>query len=389
MNRKCLISIVECRMPKVVKIRNSKFEILTLCVCVFASPLVAKGPGGATANFLKLLSAPRGVAMGQAQCAIAEDVSSPLWNPAGLARIKSHEILLMHHDIVAGISGQYIGYAHPPSKTGMVTGAGLYYLSFGKMQSYDAVGIRHDEIGAWSGVGTVSFAGPFLSKNSQAGVTIKYLYESLDRAVLKAMAGDAGIIFDAGKWLKLNPWKDLRVGFAVQNMGSNAKFRDKHAVLPSSVKIGIGAKLPVYDTHLNLAADITVPNDRNPYTGIGAEYNVEEILSIRAGWRSNDDLSNGLSAGIGLKANFMNFDYAYVNWGDLGASHRFAITAKIGRKAILQYGINDIYQRAIKLYQEGRYAEATLEFHKVLQIDPGHENARRYIQKIYEKIKNK
>ncbi len=75
-------------------------------------------------------------------------------------------------------------------------------------------------------------------------------------------------------------------------------------------------------------------------THVGAEWFVLDAIALRLGYSSNNELDSGISAGIGLiledlEFSFMpfrklTFDYALTPYGDLGSVHRIGVTLTIG-----------------------------------------------------------
>src|SRR5262245_51211520 len=70
--------------------------------------------------------------MANAFCALADDVYSAYYNPAGLVQIKRSEFTAFYSRLYAGLSDNstiarsYVGYAHPLKKYGTV---GFSFLS--------------------------------------------------------------------------------------------------------------------------------------------------------------------------------------------------------------------------------------------------------------------
>jgi len=90
--------------------------------------------------------------------------------------------------------------------------------------------------------------------------------------------------------------------------------------LPLTFKLGVAARLK----HLTLALDIAKPQDNEIYYCLGAEWWLRNALALRAGYKTNQDAGEGITAGIGLKVGKMSLDYAYVPYGELGNTHRIS-----------------------------------------------------------------
>ncbi|MEW6007613.1 MAG: hypothetical protein AB1595_05635, partial [bacterium] len=129
---------------------------------------------------------------------------------------------------------------------------------------------------------------------------------------------------DIGGLYKI-PKKGLQIGCAIKNLGSKMTYDEEGFGLPLSLKTGISYSLP----SLLILSDLTIPNDNDPYLGLGAEYTLREIFFIRAGYKTGpEDEGKGFTIGLGTEYSSYNFDYAYQPFGKLGDSHRVSVKAK-------------------------------------------------------------
>ena len=94
--------------------------------------------------------------------------------------------------------------------------------------------------------------------------------------------------------------------------------------LPLTLKMGIAWS----GEALTLAADVAKPQDNDLYWCVGAEWWMREIIALRAGYKTNQDIAEGWSAGLGFKFQRIHLDYAYVPYGDLGNTHRISLGMK-------------------------------------------------------------
>ncbi|MFA5780585.1 MAG: hypothetical protein WC947_10690, partial [Elusimicrobiota bacterium] len=109
--------------------------------------------------------------------------------------------------------------------------------------------------------------------------------------------------------------------------------------------------------------------------------------------KGSRDTDSGIRFGVGIKGLGMSFDYAYSGFGDLGNSHRFGLTVNFETPTIFAAGIstipdiNKIYQRGVELFNQKRYPESILEFHKIIELDPTNKDALDYMKKANELMK--
>jgi hypothetical protein len=106
--------------------------------------------------------------------------------------------------------------------------------------------------------------------------------------------------------------------------------------LASGLKMGASLGLePNAENRLLLAASTEIQQAGVSRLQLGAEDTLFSLLALRAGYQfnlSNPDLSGltGLTAGFGFSLRQFMLDYAYLPFGELGASHRFSVTYDFG-----------------------------------------------------------
>jgi tetratricopeptide (TPR) repeat protein len=187
----------------------------------------------------------------------------------------------------------------------------------------------------------------------------------------------------------------------------NAGMASERPTLPFAIKLGFGYRfsfmnilLPFTDEGYFKFSDndsvfsmdlIYYPVEQSTKANFGAEkywiLNKFHSLALRLGYKFGSDLGllAGLTVGAGYRLtvneNFQfDFDYAFVPYGDLGESHRIAVTAKMFGPAETNYFEDK--QEALKYYKEGyellynkKYAEAILKFSESLKRYKNNTNA--------------
>jgi hypothetical protein len=93
----------------------------------------------------------------------------------------------------------------------------------------------------------------------------------------------------------------------------------------------VGGADPIVGSESNrftLAVDGVHPNDNTEKVNIGGEYAWDEMVFARIGYKVNYYLEKW-TFGIGLRMNIINqqigFDYALVDFGDLGKVSQFSL----------------------------------------------------------------
>jgi len=296
---------------------------------LIAAVLIA-APAGAraaeTAAFLDIGVGARGIGMGGAYTALADDASAVYWNPAGLARLEKREMSVSHAELGLGTREDFLAYAHPTSH-GTVAAA-LTYLSQGSIGGRDATGRPTGNYDA----SDAAFAGAYGLKTEFAdlGASVKYLRSHIASSEAQGMAADLGArraIDGAG------PGK-LIVGAAVRNMGPGLKYEHQRNDLP--LRLAAGAAYTI-STGRTLAVELqTAPRGGGADAGFGGEWKLVEGALLRLGWSSKSaapegsgfDAARGLTVGLGLERSGLRFDYAAQAAGELGAAHRFTLAKR-------------------------------------------------------------
>jgi outer membrane protein OmpA-like peptidoglycan-associated protein len=259
---------------------------------------------------LKIGVGPRPVALGESYAALADDITSSYWNPAGLAHLDELRFFASHHEWFLDIRDEYISLGIP-GLGGYFSLSGVY-SSIKDVEIWDSNNMPLGTQNLWSGVFDISH-GRFINDRLALGIGLKVAYEDLYEEQLVDGAADIG-----GQ-VKIN--EHIRLGAALRNLSYTLD-------IPADIKIGACYQ------HLHgftLGLDLTVPNDNIPYVSTGIEYNFTEYLDIRGGWRSGPyDISklgwiSGFTTGIGLHFGGLTFDYAFVPYGKLGLTHRVAL----------------------------------------------------------------
>ena len=367
-----------------------KILLIVLLIMMNVSRITASDPGSTGANFLKINLAPRELAMGSVGIGLADGPGAMFTNPAGLGSIGYQSLSFFYNIWLEGMSAQYLSYIIP---TGIGNfGASANYFAYGKIQGYDASGTETSNIDAYDLCFLLSYGkeipalrmgGYEILKGLSAGINFKVLNEKLEKEKAMAYGGDLGIKIDLGK--SYNVLKGVSVGCSVKNIGTGLKFDKEKAPLPLSYGVGVGVKRELLGEELNLGVDMNIPNDNSMYVGAGLEYWIKDIIAVRAGYNNKKDSSNGLSLGIGIKADIFSMNYAFVDYGELGYTHRMGMDIKFGRH-IKEVLIRKAFERGVSYMRKKKYAEAILEFNKVLKYDSSNIGALELIKEANEKM---
>jgi len=275
-------------------------------------------------QFLKLGVGARASSMGGAFVSVADDASAVFWNPAGIARIEKGVVAVNHLNWLADVSftqATYLFHTRFLPGTIGINARSLYmdeqavrtvYRPAGEGRSFDAGDL---------GVG-VTYARSLTDKFS-AGISANFLQSTLATYTANAFVFDFGTLYNTG-------YRSLRIGMAIQNIGSDMKFIEDEVNMPTIFRVGMSMNLYESANHLLLmAGDFSHPPDNNERASWGGEYGFKEFFFVRGGYHFNYDLER-LTAGLGFKlATSLNsearVDYAYTDMSVMPGVHRLSL----------------------------------------------------------------
>lgn len=297
--------------------------VIGLMVLAGAAPAE---PGSTTAGFLLVPVGGRAVAMGGAYTGLAEDAYALYYNPAGLAR-SAHEVTFTHNEYILDLSQEYLAYARPLDVGTL--GISVNYFDFGNFdRTTHAAGftgiaaptayLSQGRFGANNLAVSVGYARRLGVEGFNVGAALKYIQQDIDNFSGKSVAGDFGLYWRKGD----NP---LSVGLSVLNVGDKLQTGRRTDDLPLTVRLG--AAYRVIPDRLTIAADAEkVVGDDQIYGHAGIEYWIAPMLALRAGYSSVSDAGTGFTAGLGLRVNQLQLDYAFADENELDNAHRISMT---------------------------------------------------------------
>jgi hypothetical protein len=292
-------------------------------------------------QFLKVDIGARSSGMAGAFTMAGCDANAMFYNPAGMANLKSSfDLFAGNVAWIGGIQYNAAALAKSLGKWGTV-GVSAIYCDYGddirgtrvssNSKGYEDTG--NLDVGAYS-VG-LAYARSLTNKFTVGG-QIKFAQEHLGENILVAngpivenkasgVAYDFGTIFYPG-------FKSFRLGMSIRNFSNQFKYQKNAFQLPLTFTLGFAMDvLDFLGEHTNpllVEIDAVHPRDYTERISVGAEYELMNIVSVRAGYRYNYD-EEGLCVGLGLKYTLnglgLKFDYAYSDLGVFDAVNRFAL----------------------------------------------------------------
>lgn len=304
----------------------------------------------------KISKGVRGTAMGDAYVALATDVSSVYWNPAGLVKIPrgQGQLLISRINMPADISYHTIAYGRNLGFGSI--GVNVDFLKTDEMEIITVDGKTGETFTASEMTIGISFAQAIID-NFSYGFTFKYLRNDFADEDQSAFSADLGVRYRTD-------FRGLTLGIAVKNIGPDTRFDGTYtdqtkaqaggqpaenteygeAPQPSTFQFALAATasemfgMNLEGQDIAFSVQLESPSDRPERVAFGAEYNFQELLFLRGGFKFNAG-EEGFTLGLGVNHQVGKlgyaFDYAYLQFGDfhtadnndglLSQPHRFSL----------------------------------------------------------------
>lgn len=305
-------------------------RVLLLAAALLGPPAVVGAAESSAAQFLNLGFGARALGMGEAYTAVADDISSVYYNPAGLAGgAAGGEVSFSHAWHLQDTAVSQLAYMRRPWAFSVT------YFSAGDLEGRDALGNPTGNFSARDVAAQVSRGlklGPL-----RAGLSGKVISQRIKSSGATSVAADLGLLYRP-------PGAGYSLGAALTNFGTRVKFEEESYPLPLKFKAGAAAELA--RGRLLLALDGEFPNDAPAAARLGAEYRGVEGMALRLGYRTCSKAQRdavlaadyggvtglssayGFFAGVGFAYSGFTLDYALLPYGDLGSAHRFSLGLK-------------------------------------------------------------
>jgi hypothetical protein len=280
--------------------------------------------GTYAAQFLKIGVSARATAMGSAFTALADDASASYWNPAGLVGVDGTVVALNHTEWPADINLEYANYTFSP---GFIQGKMSLHARGLTMDPQVVRTIyRQQGTGEMFDAGDMSFGlsyARYFTDKFSAGGTLSWMHMGLADRSVNSFVFDFGLLYRIGI-------RGMKLGMAVQNIGSEVDFDNRSSKLPTVFKVGLSLDAYRNGPHsMLLAGEFSHPSDNKERQNVGLEYSYNNFVFLRAGYNINFD-SEALAAGAGVElhtsqSTSIGADYSFVDMGSLGGVHRVSL----------------------------------------------------------------
>lgn len=303
---------------------------LALTILVMSTALFAINDKAGTSGFtfLKLNFSTKAAAMGNAYTGNGAGTDGVSFNSAALAQVENMEISTGYMNYIEGIHIGSVALVKPINESFGMSVFGHFLSAEEDRTIIDGSGDYIGTNGTFGMSDLIVGAGVGMKFNESVdvGVTAKYIQQKLDDAISTAVAFDISILHQT-------PNPSVKVGLAYKNVGKQLSYNtdeENEENLPTEFVGGIY----YHKERFSAVLDVSKPNDFDLMARFGAEYGIHELLSLRAGYKSNAgdwrnggdwELFSGLSFGAGFSWKKYMIDYAVSSYGDLGMVNQISL----------------------------------------------------------------
>jgi hypothetical protein len=155
------------------------------------------------------------------------------------------------------------------------------------------------------------------------GGTVSYIGMSLYKDFsVSAVSVDIATMY-------VSDFRGFRFAMQISNFGSNVQYVNESYPLPTNFTFGLAMNaIEADDQTVMVTFSAQKPNEGAPLAQLGTEWNYQNMLFLRGGYRLNHAVANytfGGGARIDVQGYSLRFDYSYSNFLLLGVAHRFGL----------------------------------------------------------------
>lgn len=321
----------------------------------------------------------RGLGMGGAFFAVADDASASYWNPAALTLLERKEFTAMQASMFAGTTLNFFTYAHPTTSKGTwaVSVTQLKSVGFEKISiSADPSGENIIDIKTLGTFDSIERAMAFswgrdVSEKLSFGVMAKNITRTLDTSV------DSFNAIDIAMLQKVSP--SYRAAVGVQNVFSMSS-GDTDDKLPLTLKLG--QALSLFKGKLLFGLDLIKPQSSDMNWRFGGEYWLMYWAALRFGVVGAPGIQEA-DFGLGIKYRDFGFDIAQ-GIHALGTTTRFSVTMRMGssNKAKHSSEVREIVRQAMQYFKSGYFSRAMEKLKAAMDADPGNSEILRMVTRL-------
>ena len=262
-------------------------------------------------GFLKISPSARAAGMGDAFTAIADDVTTIFYNPAGLTNLDKFVFNFNHTDWIVNSSIISGAIAKPFGRNGAI---GLSIVKFDTEDFEETTVLDPEGTGRMFDAGDVALALAYaiqLTDNLSFGFKGQYLEEKIDIDKATAITADFSTYYRTG-------FRDLTLAMIMKNFGPEAKFLSDKFKLPLYFNVNtamslIGSKGSPFQWLVSVESAFAT--DYRDRYHLGTEMWIADMIALRGGYKFYYDTEDwtigaGLKVGIGSRKVIIDISYS-------------------------------------------------------------------------------
>ena len=264
-------------------------------------------------GFLKISPSARAAGMGDAFTAIADDVTTIFYNPAGLTNLNGSVFNFNHTDWIVNSSIISGAIATPFGRNGAL---GLSIVKFDTEDFEETTVADPEGTGRMINAGDLALAIAYaiqLTDNLSFGFKGQYLEENIDADKATAVTADFSTYYKTG-------FRDLTLAMIMKNFGPEAKFLSDKFKLPLYFNINtamslIGSKGSPFQWLVSVESAFAT--DYRDRYHLGTEMWIADMIAIRGGYKfyyDTEDWTLGAGLKLGLGSREVIVDVSYSNF---------------------------------------------------------------------------
>jgi hypothetical protein len=306
-------------------------SIAALLLVVFATGIVdaqARKAGINAAAFLKVGVGARQIGMGSAVTSLNGDVTNVFWNPAGVAmKDDKAQVSFTYNSWIGGLTQNALAAGYKLEGIGTI---GIGVMTFGMsgipadrdvypgnaiLQALQIDQSTSDTYDYMDLLAQVTYS-TYVMDRLALGASVKLIHEKIDDMNASAIGFDLGSVYNIGLL-------DWNIGARINNLGSDIKFYDYPSPIPLTFSMGTSmTPIRVGANAITFAIDAVKPQDGQQYYYTGMEYNYNNMIFLRGGWKLNYSYLGMAGDGIDPGTSLRQGVQTSLEKGSLGAGVR-------------------------------------------------------------------
>ncbi|MGA3245975.1 MAG: PorV/PorQ family protein [Bacteroidota bacterium] len=306
-------------------------SIAALLLVVFATGIVdaqARKAGINAAAFLKVGVGARQIGMGSAVTSLNGDVTNVFWNPAGVAmKDDKAQVSFTYNSWIGGLTQNALAAGYKLEGIGTI---GIGVMTFGMtgivadrdvypgnaaLQALQIDQATADTYDYMDLLAQVTYS-TYVMDRLALGASVKLIHEKIDDMNASAIGFDLGSVYNIGLL-------DWNIGARINNLGSDIKFYDYPSPIPLTFSMGTSmTPIRVGANAITFAIDAVKPQDGQQYYYTGMEYNYNNMIFLRGGWKLNYSYLGMAGDGIDPGTSLRQGVQTSLEKGSLGAGVR-------------------------------------------------------------------